>query len=316
MVFGRDAKVTHVAGLESQVGDDVRRIKIALLAVATVVVIGGANTGTANADPVAFEITMFGVSCDAQMDTSGGPPQTTVTLLSGTFAGQIGGQNPCVPTDFTINNNPVVTFSGGGPYNATVDSINITHVASGCNFVPSTINLTSSVSANGPYSGARTAAGTGGFPCTMFPGTATFKGAHFVQPRRVGMNIDIPSLGINCDAVMNTNGGPAPAKVQLVGNSFAGDTRIGKNPCVPADIAIVNNPLVTFSGSGPYNADTDQIVFLLWSTCNLTATGTGLTGSTGVDGPYAGSDTTVISGGGFICLMGPPSFTLSNFTFL
>lgn len=147
-----------------------KRIKMILVAMMAVAAFGVVGASSASAGQV--NLTLSGDAagqtideCDAVLTTSGTPP-SNVTITGSTFAGDPSGpsNNPCDPASLRINNNPVVSFSGS--YNAQINTISVTDLAStpSCTFTASGTNL-SAPALMGPYSGTDTAPGSGSFLC-------------------------------------------------------------------------------------------------------------------------------------------------------
>jgi len=152
-----------------------KRISIALLATCLLLVIGSAGANQAAAGQVDMRITvvLFGFvpidACDATFSTTGGPPPANVTIDGSSLTGQIGSGNPCDPTQFTVDNDPVVSFAGANPWLASINTFAITENwwTAGCAITANFITMQSTTGVAGLYAGDRV--GTVGPGCGLAP---------------------------------------------------------------------------------------------------------------------------------------------------
>ena len=161
-----------------------KRIKMILIAMMAVAAVGVVGAGSASASQVDMTLsgTVAGVSitpCQATLTTTGGPPPASTTLVGSSFVGTPGSANPCDPTSLQITNNPVASFSGSGPYTATINQIRVKDLTTtGCTFVASATSLSSLGTVLGPYNGTDTAPGSG-FLCSILTANITVANAVF-----------------------------------------------------------------------------------------------------------------------------------------
>lgn len=157
-----------------------KRIKMILVALVAVAAMGAVGASSASAGSVDMTISgsVFGTPitpCEATMTTTGGPPPASTTLVGSSFVGKAGSPNPCDPASLSINNDPVASFSGSGPWTATLNRVDVTDNAiTGCTFVATNTTLTSTVSVNGGYNGSDSATGCGFIPATINISDAVF----------------------------------------------------------------------------------------------------------------------------------------------
>jgi len=87
-----------------------------------------------------------------------------------------------------------------------------------------------------------------------------------------------------CDAQFDAVGRP-PSNVTLLGATFAGDPNgPSGTPCVPGDLAINNNPVVSFSGSYTGTINQIDVDDLAVTGCTFRSTNTSITSSVNVKG--------------------------------
>jgi len=272
-----------------------KRIKLLLAGAISVMAITGALAAPASAGQVNMHLglSVFAVpvfDCDATATTTGGPAPADISIVASSLVGQSGSANPCSPTDVALLPNsgtvdPAVSFSGSGPWAATIDRLELEE-SGGCTFPVTNFVLSSTTSRSGPFGGSRVSPGT----CPFVPGTVSLSDVTFTQ---IDMTIRINALGIvalECDATMTIDPGPS-----MVVSSFTGQAG-SANPCDPSVVGVepnpsTVNPQVSMSGSGPYTGVIDRFeVSDAFSGCSWVATGTSVVSTTSVDGPFAGTD--------------------------
>lgn len=142
-----------------------KRIRMILIGVLAALAVSAVGASSASAGSVSMHIrlTSFGltaINCDATFVTTGGPPLATTTIVGWSMSGS------CLP-DVTVDNDPVVTFSGSGPWTGNMNSFQVTSASAGCGWIANSIQLTSTSSSKGPYNGQKSAPGT---TCPFVPG--------------------------------------------------------------------------------------------------------------------------------------------------
>jgi len=161
----------------------VKRIRMILASAFVAIAVTAAWAGPASAGRVDMHVTLTGLSpianCDATMTTTGGPPPLAVSMVASSFAGQVGSANPCDPADiFVLNNpspvNPSVSFTGFGPWTATVNRFALSDTFSGCSYPVTNLLLSSSATVAGPYGGAKTSPGSCFSPANVSLTNVTF----------------------------------------------------------------------------------------------------------------------------------------------
>jgi len=88
---------------------------------------------------------------------------------------------------------------------------------------------------------------------------------------------------------------PPPAATTMVGPSLSG--QVGSSiPC--SMVEMKNNPVASFSGTGPWTLTINSMLFDVPSVinCRFQFTSIVLTSSVSISGPYAGSDSGVCGG--------------------
>lgn len=160
------------------------RIRMVLIAVASVLALGGFVASNAQANGI-LEGNITGtaagqtVDCDYSAQYVGSTPSNgvTVTVPRTSFQGR-GTTKPCNPASFTLNQDINVTFASvasppnPGPWRATLDVIDVTDGGSGCTFTAAGSELFGPNS-SGAYLGSDSAPGSGPFPCSFLSANLT-----------------------------------------------------------------------------------------------------------------------------------------------